>query len=186
MNLVLALSLNPLTLLVGLAVAAALYMALPFAAATASEKIGSAVFMRAYDHDPGATTAKICGPDGGGTPRSLDLSLYAGFGVLAKPNIVGGGGLTKLEIIAADDDQLSTNVLVVKDSGVIAADALDDQAFLECTAEEVAQLSAAAGYASRYVGARLTMATATDEATVIYIGFSPRFRRSGLTATVIS
>ena len=182
--LVLALSLNPLTLVVALAIAA--FLLLPFAAATASEKIGSALFLRGYDHDPGATTAIVCSPDGGTTKRSLDLSLYAGFGVLAKPNIVGGGGLTKLEIIAADDEALTTNVHVIKDSGVIAADALDDQAFLECTAEEVKQLSEAAGYTSRYVGARLTMATATDEATVIYIGFSPRFPRSGLTANAIA
>lgn len=186
MNLVLALSLNPLTLLVGLAVAAVLLQAIPFAAATASEKLGSGIFMKGYDHDPGATTAIVCSPDGGTTKRSLDLSLYEGFGVLAKPNIVGGGGLTKLEIIAADDSALSTNVIVVKDSGTIAADALDDNAFLECTAEEVRQLSEAAGYASRYVGARLTMATNTDEATVIYIGFGPRFPRTGLTATAIA
>jgi len=156
------------------------------ASALSSEKIGSALFMAAYDHDPGATSAVITSADGGTTKKSLDLSLYAAFGVLAKPNIVGGSGLTKLEIIAADDSALTTNVVVVKDSGTIAADALADYAFLECTAEEVAQLSAAGGYASRYVGARLTMATNTDEATVVYIGYQPRFPRSGLTATTIT
>ncbi|MBP9863345.1 MAG: hypothetical protein KBD62_35700 [Kofleriaceae bacterium] len=156
------------------------------ASALSSEKIGSALFLASYDHDPGATTAVITSADGGTTKKALDLSLYGAFGVLAKPNIVGGGGLTKLEIIAADNEALTTNVVVVKDSGTIAADALSDYAFLECTAEEVAQLSAAGGYASRYVGARLTMGTNTDEATVTYIGFAPRFPRSGLTATVIA
>lgn len=156
------------------------------ASALSSEKIGSALFLASYDHDPGATTAVITSADGGTTKKSLDLSLFDGFGVLAKPNIVGGGGLTKLEIIAADDSALTTNVVVVKDSGTIAADALADNAWLECTAEEVAQLSSAGGYASRYVGARLTMATNTDEATVTYVGFRPRFPRSGLTATVIT
>lgn len=184
-HLVLALSLNPLTLLVALVAMLALYM-LPFAAGTSFEKIGSAIFAKAYDHDPGATTAIVCSPDGGTTKRALDMSLYEVFGVLAKPNIVGGGGLTKLEIIAADNEALTTNVVVIKDSGTIAADALDDNAFLECTAEEVRQVSEAAGYTSRYVGARLTMATSTDEATVVYFGWNPRFKRSGLTATSIA
>lgn len=156
------------------------------ASALSSERFGSRVYLKSYDHDPGATTAIITSPDGGTTKRALDLSLYGGFGVLVKPTIVAAGGLTKLEIIAADDEALTANVVVVKDSGTIAADALDDQAYLECLASEVRQLSEAAGYASRYVGARLTMATATDEASVTYIGFDPRFPRTGLTATAIA
>lgn len=154
--------------------------------ALSTERVGSRLYMRSWDHDPGATTAIITSPDGGTTKRSLDLSLFGAFAVQVKPTIVAAGGLTKVEIIAADDSAMTANVTVVKDSGTIAADALDDNGWLECTAEEVAQLSAAGGFALRYVAARLTMATATDEASVTYIGFDPRHPRTGLTAQVIT
>lgn len=154
--------------------------------ALASERIGSRLFLHAYDHDPGATTAIVCSPDGGANKRSFAIALAEAFGVLVKPTVVGGNGITKVEIVAADDAAMTTNLTVVKDSGAIQADALDDQVFLECLASEVRQLSDAGGFNLQYVAARITMATATDEASVVYVGFSPRYPRTGLTATAIA
>lgn len=150
------------------------------ASAVSSEKIGSALYVKSYDHDPGATTAVLAGPDGGTTIRYMDMKDYDVVGVLVKPNIVGGGGTTKVEIVASATTSFSS-VVVVKDSGTVAADALDDNVFLECTASEVVQL----GSTLRYIAARLTNATNTDEATVTYIGI-PKRKYSGLTATSIT
>jgi hypothetical protein len=80
------------------------------------------VLIQLWDHDPGATTAKLVSPDGGTTIRYLDMGLYSRFAVAAYPTVIGGGGLTKLEIVASSDAAFTAPV-VVKDSGVIAADA---------------------------------------------------------------
>lgn len=154
------------------------------AVTTASEKIGSRLFVKSYDHDPGSTSAIIASPDGGTTVRYLDMKDYEAFGVMARPTIVGGSGLTKVEIIASASAAMTTET-VIKDSGTVAADSPNDVVFLECTAEEVAQAATDAGVALRYVAARLTQATNTDEANVTYIGV-PRRPVSGLTATTIT
>ncbi len=154
------------------------------ASALSVEHFGSRFKMAAYDHDPGATTATLCSPDGGTTIRYFDGKELRKFGVIAKPTVVGGGGLTKVEIVASATTAFSS-VTVIKDSGTVAADALDDYVFLECTAEEVAHLAASGGVDLRYVAARLTNATETDEVAVVYIG-EPIREYSGLTATTIA
>jgi hypothetical protein len=151
---------------------------------TASEKIGSRIFLKSYDHDPGATTAVIASPDGGTTLRTLDMKEYDAFGVMARPTIVGGTGLVKLEIIASASAAMTTET-VIKDSGAVAGDSLNDVVWLECTSEEVAQAATDAGVALRYVAARLTMGTASDEANVSYVGFPTR-RIPGMTVTAIT
>lgn len=150
------------------------------ASAVSTETIGSRIKAKSYDHDPGATTAVLAGPDGGTTIRYEDMRDLEAFGVLVKPNIVAAGGTTKVEIVACADTAFSS-VTVVKDSGVVAADALDDNVFLECTDSEVVHL----GDTLRYVAARITNATNTDEVTVTYISI-PKRKYSGLTATAIA
>lgn len=151
------------------------------ASAVDTQKLQSALSVRAYDHDPGATTAIITSPDGGTTKRYVDMKTFTRFMAQAKPTVVGGGGLTKLEIVASAATSFAS-VVVVKDSGTVAADALDDNVTLECTAEELAQLSSENSVNLRYVAARLTMATNTDEASVTYIAAGGRFSYENLTA----
>jgi hypothetical protein len=150
------------------------------ASAVSSEKIGSSIYVKSHDHDPGATTAVLASPDGGTTIRYLDMKDYEVVGVMAKPNIIGGDGLTKLEIVASATTSFSS-VTSIKDSGTVAGNAVQDNVFLECTAAEVAHL----GATLRYVAARLTMGTSTDEATVTYIAI-PKRKYTGLTATEIT
>lgn len=146
------------------------------ASAVDTQKIQSRQFIHLYDHDPGATTAVIVSPDGGTTIRTVDMSLFTRFFVQAMATIIGGGGLTLLEIIASAASDMSSAV-VVKTSGTIAADAVGDVANLECDVKELAAL----GSDLRYVAARLTMATATDEAAVVYIAEAGRFNYEDLT-----
>ncbi len=112
-----------------------------------------------------------------------DFDKFAG-GVMT--SVLGGSGVTQLEIVAADDNS-GTNLTVIKDSGVIAADAVGDQAMLECTAEEIRQASEDAGYTLRYVGLRITHQHAGDESVAVYIRSGARFSYADLTpATTIA
>lgn len=153
------------------------------ASAVATEHLGSRLYINNYDHDPGAGTAILTSPDGGTTIRYLDMRDYEWFGVSARPTIAGGP-MTLLEIVASETVTFSA-VTVIKSSGAIVGDALNDVAFLECSAEEIAQLGSDGGLNLRYVAARITQTTSTDEANVTYIGW-PRRPRTGLTATVIT
>ncbi len=149
------------------------------ASAVASEKIGSGIFLQSYDHDPGGTTAILAGPDGGTTIRYGDMRDYSVFGVQVRPTIITTS-VTRVEIVASATTAFST-VVVVKDTGAVVMDSLNDTAFLECTDAEVVQL----GATLRYVAARITTTTSTDEANVTYIGI-PKRKYSGLTATAIT
>lgn len=151
------------------------------ATSVATEQIGSRVYMQSYDHDPGATSAVLCSPDGGTTIRYWDMKDYGNFAVQARPTIVGGNGITLLEIVASATTNFSS-ATQIKTSGAIQADSLNDTVFLECSAEEIAHT----GETLRYVAARLTNATGTDEVNVTYLSTAPRFPRSGLTATAIT
>jgi hypothetical protein len=154
------------------------------ASQNATEWFGSRFDIDSYDHDPGATTAILASPDGGTTIRYADMRDLERLAVQVRPTVVAAGGLTKVELVASAATTFSS-VVVIKDSGTVAGDSLNDQVFLELDASEVAQAASDAGVAYRYVAARLTMTTATDEANVTYIGL-PKRQYSGLTATSIT
>lgn len=147
-----------------------------------SQKLASMLAITAYDHDPGATTAIVASPDGGTTKRYVDLRDYEFFGVLAKPTVVAANGITLLEIVAATDSA-GTNATVVLAHAASVTDSLDEYVWLEVTAAQVKEVGDAAGYALRYVAARLTMATNTDEAAVVYVRGGPKWAYQNLTAT---
>jgi hypothetical protein len=153
------------------------------ASSVTTQKFFSKVSQASYDHDPGATTAVITSPDGGTTKRSVDMANYEGFAVIAMTSVsASSSGITKLEIVAAEDSAMSTNLTVVKDSGTVAADAVGDCVVAECTVAEIKSL----GSALRYVAARLTCSNSGDEAVVTYTRHSPRFAYRDLTANQIS
>lgn len=156
------------------------------ASSLSTEKLFSELLIQPWDHDPDSTNATIVTPDAGTTKRVVDMRDYLHFGVVAMTSRLTGSGITKLEIIACDSSDGTGNVTVVKDSGTVAADAVGDYVALECSAEEIKQLSEAAGATLRYVAARLTMQNAADEAVVTYVRGCSRWERSGLTATTIS
>lgn len=151
------------------------------ASAVSSEYIGSRIKMVSYDHDPGGTSATLAGPDGGTTKRYVDMKEAYHFGVLVLPAVIGGNGITKVEIVASAATTFSS-VTVIKDSGAIQADHLDDYVFLECNVEEIKHL----GSTLRYVAARITNATGTDEDKVVYITMGRHFETTGMTATTIA
>ena len=100
------------------------------------------------------------------------LSLIAFLATVAKPKTSRTTGLAKLEIVASEDAAGQTNLTVVKSTGTIEATAAGDHLALECTAEEVAQLSGENGTHLRYVGARLTLIHAEDVVAISALGVS--------------
>ena len=138
-----------------------------------------------HDHDPGGTAATVCSADGGTTLAYVDMRDCDQFACAAMTSILGGNGVTLLEIVACADTDFSS-VVQVKTSGTVAADAMADYVVEECTAEEVAQLAVDESVALRYVAARLTCHNAGDEAVVTYIQRGLRFPRSGVTADTIA
>lgn len=155
------------------------------ASAQASMKLFANAQIEIWDHDPGVNTALVVSPDGGTTLRYVDLRDYEGFAVVAMSSTLTGAGINLLEIVAADDAD-GTNATIIKTSGAVVCDAVGDYVVEECSAEEIAQLSEAAGYDLRYVAARLTCANAADEAVVTYIRHRPKFPRTGLTVDTIA
>lgn len=153
------------------------------ASAVATERLGAELFVKSYDCDPGSTGATYASPDGGTTPWYLDMRDYLRAGVMVRPTIVGGNGITLVEVYASTDVAGATSATLIKTSGAIQADSLNDVVFLEWTAEEIAQ--AAPSTALRYVTVKMTNATNTDESNLTFIGV-PRRPQTGLTATLIT
>lgn len=125
-------------------------------------------------------------PDGGTTDRSVDMRDHSDFAVLVFTTVLGGNGPTKVEIVAADDAAISTNVVVIKDSGTIAPDAFADWVIETCTAAEVAQEGADNGSDARYVAGRITCNNSGDEAVVVYFAIPNRPRLDLTAQTTIS
>lgn len=149
------------------------------------QSLGAELFVKSYDHDPGATTAVLASPDGGTTPVSMDMRDYSAGGVMVKPSIVGGAGVTLVRVFASVDALGATSATLVRSSGAVAGDSLNDVVWVEWTAEEIAALGDAAGVALRYVTIEITMGTNTDEAVFTLVG-KPVYPRDGLTATAIT
>ena len=138
-------------------------------------------YIEVWDHDPDTTAATVTTPDAGTTDKYVDMKGYGVFSVLVVQTVLGGNGVTKVEIVAAEDTS-GTNLVVVKDSGTIALNALTEWCALECTTAEIAQLAAENGYNLRYAAARITCHHSGDEAVVVYIASNPTFSYSDLTA----
>lgn len=151
------------------------------ASAVTSQKIGSSWAIRSYDHDPGSTSAVITSPDGGTTKRVVPLALYELFGVNAMTSVsASSSGVTLLEIVGCTDSA-GSNPTVVVSSGTVAATAVNNNVFVECTAAQVKEVGDAAGLVLTHVAARVTCSNAGDEAVVTYLRGNPKFTASGLT-----
>lgn len=133
------------------------------ASAIATQWFLSRFEITVYHHDPDGTTATILTADGGTTPVWIDMRDFHRLLAIVTTHT---GEFTKAEIVANTESDGSGTTVVIKDSGTVAADAVADTAFLECNAEEIAQLGSDNSVSLRYVSVRITMSTSTDEALV--------------------
>lgn len=156
------------------------------ASAVAEQHIRSRYLFQVWDHDPGGTSATVVSADGGTTGRYVDGRDIERFAVIAIQTVIGSSsGITKLEIIAAEDTA-GTNATVIKDSGTVDADALCDWLMEECSMDEVAHIGAAAGLNLRYLAGRITQSNAGDEAIAVYFAIPNRKYLNLTPATTIS
>lgn len=149
------------------------------ASALSTDKLQSRLFVAAYDHDPGGTSATIASPDGGTTKKYVDMRDYCNLLVCVAPSVIAGS-VTKVEIVAATDAAF-TSPVVVKDSGTVAADANGDYVIEECSTDDLVD----AGTNLRYAAARVTHSTGTDESVVFYVA-TPKNPADGTSATTIA
>ena len=151
------------------------------ASAAPAHHLSATLQVQMFDHDPGRTDATITNAAGTtvASIKGQDMRDVSHLLVAAAPTVIGGNGLTLLEIVAATDTSFTTPV-VIKASAAVVNDANGDYTVLECTAEDLQAVSTAD---LRYAAARLTMATGTDEAVVTYVAQSKR-PRLNLTTSV--
>lgn len=153
---------------------------------TDTDKIRARFLFQVWDHDAGGTGATVVTPDGGTTERWVDMRDHSDFAVIAIQTVIGSSsGITKLEIVAADDTA-GANLTVIKDSGTVDADAVADWLIETCTAAEVAQESSDAGASLRYVAGRVTSSNSGDEAVVVYFTIPNRPQLDLTAQTTIS
>lgn len=151
------------------------------ATAVTTQKFASSHAMESYDHDPGATTAVVTSADGGTTPIWVAMRDYGVFAVQARPTVVGGNGITLLEIVGATDSA-GTDVTVILAHAASTTTTLSKYLNLEVTDEQVNEVGKAASKNFTHVAARLTMATNTDEANVTYVRWGAKRKADALTA----
>ena len=146
------------------------------AVATTSKKILANMAIKHYDFDPGATTVTEI--------AWVDMRDFSNFAA-SFARTIGTGAIT-FDIIANDQSDGSGTDTVIKAHAVASEpDALMDQIWLECTADEI---GAGGTGAARYVTARVSTATGTDEGVVTYIRDTRggRFVHDALTADIIA
>ena len=148
-------------------------MALP-----ATEKLFSSAAIKMYDFDPDSADAVDI--------AWVDMRDYENF-ACAFFRTIGTGALDTFKILANTASDGSGTDRVIKTHAVASEpNALGDQIFLECSAEEIAQTGADNSEDLRYVTASVEFATSTDEGVVLYERFNPRFAKTGLTADIVA
>lgn len=155
------------------------------ASALSTVKLFANACIEMFYHAPNDAATEQSVKAGATTTTWKDLRDYDGFAVLAMTALKVGNGMIELSIYAAEDAS-GTNATEIKTSGVIAADAIGDYSALECTAEEIAQIGRAAGYALRYVAAYVDCQHNDDEVAVTYIRHGAKAAVAGLTAETIA
>lgn len=136
------------------------------------QKLGSRRALRVYDFDPDATSV-----------TAIAWVDMADFGLFSATFVrtIGTSALTFDIAVSASSDG-SSAVAVVAHAVGSEPDAVIDQIHLEISAEQLAPLLAA----GRYVSARISVATGTDEGVVVYERADPRFAKLNLTADIVA
>lgn len=138
-----------------------------------NNQLSARMAVKHYDHDPDATTAvDVAWVDA----RDFEHYLFSFF------RTIGTSALTMKILANPNSDGSGTDVIVRTITLAAQPDAVGDQVFCECTAQEIAAL----GSTLRYVSLNLTLATGTDEGVVTYVKSGPRFAYNGLTADIVA
>ncbi len=156
------------------------------ASAVTVEQIKSRMALKLFDHDPGASSAVVVSTDGGTTKNYLPMANYENFLVGVMNSVsTSSSGPTLVEILAATD-ATGTNATAVVTSGAVTSVTLGDNIFVECNADQIREVGAAAGYNFTHVTARITCSNSGDECVVLMGRFNPKYPVTGLTVNNIT
>lgn len=146
------------------------------------QKFMSRNVMKHYDVDPsGDTTAAF-------DVAWVDMRDYEGF-IASFFRTVGTDALDTFSIIAnseSDGGGTDATIIVGMPAAAEEPNAVGDQIFIECSAEQLASLSTSATGKLRYVSISIEFATGTDEAVVTYVRYGTRNAKDGLTANIVA
>lgn len=133
-----------------------------------------------YDIDNALNVVDLGQPQGAGN-KCLPIATWKRFraGLFRS---VGTGSVTAFQLIAATAADGTGATIIVAHAIASAPDAVGDTIWLECDAEQVHEVLAAA----THVGVRVQLATTTDEAVVFFERAEPYFTAGALTADFIS
>ncbi len=156
------------------------------ASAVTTSKVFGKCALKLYDHDPGASSAVVVSKDGGTTKNYLAMKDYENFVLIAMNSVATStSGPTLVEIIAAEDST-GTNATAIVTSGTVASQTVGDNVCVECTAAQIKEVGAAAGYNFTHVTGRITCSNSGDECVVLMGRFNPKFPASALTVNNIT
>lgn len=117
----------------------------------------------------------------------VDMRDYEHIGIQAVAAALSGVGVTAFSIVANSDSDGGGDEVIIKTHAVGSApDAAGDSLVLECSAEEIASLGRASGYALRYVSAKITCANSSDNIVLTYLQTGARYVEKNKTADVVS
>jgi hypothetical protein len=147
-----------------------------------AEHLRSRINARAvdYDIDAALNVVDLGQPQGAGNKCLPLKDGYRRF-LAGLFRSVGTGSVTAFQIIAATAADGTGATVVVQHAIGSAPDAVGDTIWLECDIEQVKEVLPSA----THVGVRVQLATATDEAVVVFLRADPTFVASGLTADFI-
>ncbi len=140
------------------------------------KKSASEVKLTQYDFDPNSTAATAV--------AWVDMKDFAKL-IVAFFRTVGTSNITMIIQGSAASNGASPETVATKTVSS-QPNAVGDYIFLECLAEQVAQVAATSGKALRYVSATISFETNTDEGVVTYMLGGPRFAYDELTADYVS
>lgn len=137
-----------------------------------AEHLTSRSQRKLHDFDPGATTVTAV--------EWREIKEFRRF-LAGFVRTVGISAVT-LDIAVATDSSGTSATQVVAHAVLSQPDAVEDQLYLECDAEQMREVLAGATHWSP----RLSFATATDEGVVLTEEAVPYFARNGLTADIVA
>jgi hypothetical protein len=151
------------------------------ASAVTSQIVSGTLAFETFFHDPDSASAVPVTSDGGTTKYWRDMKDFGWFAVSACNTTLTGNGITDIAIYAADDNT-GTHATLIVDSGTLSGTAVGNGGFVECTALQIREVSAANSRNFRYVTAYITVANSADEAAVAFIRGAARHPQLNLTA----
>lgn len=143
------------------------------ASAIATNKLRCEIAARTYIHDPADATTDVI-------IAWVDMRDFLNF--MALCTFESGTGVLTFRIMASESSTGAGSPIEVKaHAAPTAADAVNDQLALECSASELAELGIATGVDLRYVGVMLDCDAAGDICAVTYIRTPAKVATAGLT-----